>query len=50
MRRGNVHRSTLPLHITEHGPEVFAEGNIKPYNIDYALRLTLYGTVSLQPI
>jgi hypothetical protein len=49
MRRGNVHRSTLPLNTTEHVPEVFAEGNVRPYNIGYALILTLYGTVSLQP-
>jgi len=50
MLRDNTHRITLPLHITEHVPEVFAEGNIKPYNIGYALMLTLYGTVGLQPI
>jgi len=50
MRRGNVHRSTLPQHITENAPEVFAEGNNRPYNIDYTLMLTLYGTVNLQPI
>jgi hypothetical protein len=40
----------LPMHITEHAPEMFAEGNIRPYNIGYALMLALYGTVSLQPI
>jgi len=50
MRRGNVHRSTLSQHITYLAPEVFAEGNIRPYNIGYALMLTLYGTVSLQHI
>jgi len=50
MRSGNVHRRTLPLHITEHAPAVFAEGNNRPYNIDYALMLILYETVSLQPI
>jgi hypothetical protein len=43
MRRGNVHRSTLPLRIREHAPEVFAEGNIRPYDIGYALMLTLMG-------
>jgi len=49
MRSGNVHRRTLPLNITEHAPEVFAGGNVRPYNIGYALMLTLYGTVSMQP-
>jgi len=38
----------MPLHITELAPQVFAEGNIRPYNTVYALMLRVHGTVSLQ--
>ena len=47
MRSGHDHRTILPLNVTEHMPEVFREGNIRPYNIGYALMLTLFGKVSL---